>query len=32
MVRRDRNHVPFDDQVTPDQDLIAKERQAVTSA
>jgi sphingolipid 4-desaturase/C4-monooxygenase len=32
MVRRDRNQVPLDDQVTPDQDLLAKERQVVTSA
>ena len=32
MIRGDRNHVPFDDQVTPDQDLIKQERQPVPSA
>jgi sphingolipid delta-4 desaturase len=31
MVREDRNHVPFDDLVTPDQDLIARERQPAIS-
>jgi sphingolipid delta-4 desaturase len=31
MIRRDRNHVAFDDQVTPDRDLLAEQGQPVAS-